>query len=178
MHCILYDFAMPSGNPFPIRDVGQSGRALGATFRQFVLPCDGGSGMNNAMLTFFKNNGLRRAMMLAVPVMVLIGCDTTPGAKRPGVEQAHPEAAVAPERIINYICDDGRTIEVTLNGPERAELKINGATARLTGVRSASGAKFQSADGSITFWSKGNEATIDTVTSKDRQTHMVCTLRP
>ena len=136
--------------------------------------------MNSAMLTFSIHHGFRRFLLLALPVLVLAGCETAssggPGGKQ--AAEARPEAALAPERVIDYNCDDGRMVEVTLNGPERAQLKINGATAALTAVRSASGAKFQSADGSITFWTKGNEATIDTVAGKDKQTHMVCTVVP
>jgi membrane-bound inhibitor of C-type lysozyme len=134
--------------------------------------------MNNAMLTFSIHSVFRKILLLALPVFWLAACETIPGGTRSDAPHAdsHPEAAVAPAHVIAYNCDDGRMVEVTLNGPERAQLKINGATAALTGVRSASGAKFQSADGSITFWSKGNEATIDTVVGKDKQTHMVCTI--
>lgn len=137
--------------------------------------------MNSAMLTFFINRRVRRALLLAVPVLWLAACETTaPGGGRSAARgnDATPESVAAPVSVINYDCDDGRGVEVTLNGPERAQLKINGAMASLTAVRSASGAKFQSADGSITFWSKGNEATVDTMTGKDKVTHMVCTVRP
>lgn len=132
--------------------------------------------MYSAMLTILMKRVLGPVLLLAVPVMLLTACETTGSGARSVESQASPEASVAPARVIHYTCDDGRSVEVTLNGPERAHLKINGATAALTAVRSASGAKFQSADGSITFWSKGNEATIDTVAAS-KQTHMVCTVR-
>lgn len=132
--------------------------------------------MYSAMLTNSIKRVLAPVLLLVVSVMVLTACQTTGSGARSAESQASPEASVAPARVINYTCDDGRSVEVTLNGPERAQLKINGATAVLTAVRSASGAKFQTADGSITFWSKGNEATIDTAAAS-RQTHMVCTVR-
>ena len=135
--------------------------------------------MNSPMLTYSIHRGFRGALLLAVPVLLLAGCQTTVDrGGRATSAQAGSEASYAPVRAIKYACDDGRTVDVTLNGPERAALKINGATAALTAVRSASGAKFQSADGSITFWSKGNEATIDTLAGKDKQAHMNCTVVP
>jgi len=135
--------------------------------------------MNSAMLTYLINRGFRGVLLLAVPVLMLAACQTTGGAGRNVTSGETPsESAGAPAHVIKYACDDGRKVDVTLNGPERAQLKINGATAALTAVRSASGAKFQSADGSITFWSKGNEATIDTVAGNNKQAHMVCTIVP
>ena len=136
--------------------------------------------MNSAMLTHSINRGFRGALLLAVPVFLLAACQTTSGGAGHDTASGdtHTESAGVPAHMIKYVCDDGRTVDVTLNGPERAQLKINGATAALTAVRSASGAKFQSADGSITFWSKGNEATIDTVAGNSKQAHMVCTIAP
>lgn len=85
-----------------------------------------------------------------------------------------PAAAVMEDHVIRYQCDDGRNVEVTLKGTERAALKINGAVAELRAVRAASGAKYESADKGLVFWSKGGEATIETMAAAGRKIRMTC----
>ena len=121
----------------------------------------------NTPVTFLRTvlRGCASCFMV-VCVLSTTSCATPPSDKntavrKPAATVATPEDFAAPERTIHYRCTDDRMASVTLRGAERAQLKIDGAATELAAVRTASGVKFQSADGTIIFWSKGNEATID-----------------
>jgi uncharacterized membrane protein/membrane-bound inhibitor of C-type lysozyme len=79
-------------------------------------------------------------------------------------ETAAPEEQVAPhppERDLDvnvYACDDGTSYTVAI-GPEAALLLLPDGARRLPHVRSASGARYASDDGTE-FWNKGEEAML------------------
>jgi membrane-bound inhibitor of C-type lysozyme len=102
-------------------------------------------------------------VVLAVSLCLSACAALPPDRGAPGRKPAPPapEDFVAPERAISYRCDDGRMLTMTLYGAESGTLKIGGAATEMRAVRAASGAKFESADRSITFWTKGNEAMIN-----------------
>lgn len=80
----------------------------------------------------------------------------------PHIEAVPVEQMAAPVRDIKYMCTGQRIVNIRLQGPERIDLNVDGAGTTLLAVRSASGARFESRDGSISFWSKGNEARLET----------------
>ncbi|MBU0799625.1 MAG: MliC family protein [Alphaproteobacteria bacterium] len=138
-----------------------------------MLQARGPSGMYSAMKKMrFTIIGLSMAVMLSACAAETVLQEDAP---RNAVTRPSPESAAAPERVINYRCADGLKVEVTLKGAERAALKIDGAWTEMTAVRAASGAKFQTADGTIVFWSKGNEAVLNSFFSGKR-TEISCTI--
>ena len=102
------------------------------------------------------------ALMIALLSLGLAACETA-STVAPAAVPAAPEAVAAPERTISYACDNGRPITVTLMGAERAALNVLGAATELRAVRTASGAKFESDDKTIVFWSRGREARVETL---------------
>lgn len=132
--------------------------------------------MNGVMLKNTIKNGLQNIALPMVVLLALGACVAHTGGGT--TAQNAGESAMIADRVISYNCDDGRTVDVTLNGPERAQLKIGGAVADLRAVRAASGAKFESADGGIVFWSKGNEAQIETSGKGGKKMRLNCGISP
>lgn len=116
------------------------------------------SGMYRPMADNF-----RKTMLVLTGALLLAGCEAVPSAPpaAQAPESAADRVAVVDDDAILYRCDNGQRAEITLDGPERARLKIAGAATDMIAVRAASGAKFESADGGIMFWSKGSTAQID-----------------
>lgn len=102
-----------------------------------------------------------RTMLALAAVAFFASCAAAPGRMTapPPVPTAED---VVPDRRVDYVCDDGRRVQVTLMGAARARLNVGGAMTDLAAVRAASGAKYATPDGSIVFWSKGNTASIIT----------------
>ena len=131
--------------------------------------------MNGAMLKNTMKNGLRNAVLPMVAALVLGACVAHTDGR--GADKDGGASAMMTDRVTAYNCDDGRTVDVTLSGAERVQLKIGGAAADLRAVRAASGAKFESADGGIVFWSKGNEALIETTGKGGKKVRLNCGIR-
>lgn len=128
--------------------------------------------MNGAMLKITMKNGLRNALLPMAAALMLGACVAHTGGKP--ADKGADASVIMTDRVIAYNCDDGRTVDVTLSGAERVQLKIGGAAANLRAVRAASGAKFESADGGIVFWSKGNEALIETTGAGGKKIRLNC----
>ena len=64
----------------------------------------------------------------------------------------------------SFKCPDAGTASVRFLGPETVELVFGGETYVLPRERSASGAKYASGD--VSFWNKGDEATIEAGSSR------------
>lgn len=104
-----------------------------------------------------------RFVLVAV-LLALASCASVNAGKNASAgtaATATPEDYAAPESVVNYRCGYDDRMQITLRGAERAQLKYAGAATELHAVRSSSGAKFESPDGKLVFWSKGTEATVD-----------------
>jgi len=77
--------------------------------------------------------------------------------EKPGSEGTPAAAQDEPQTFV-YECDDGSSFVARIEG-ERIWLFLPGKTIPLPHVQAASGAKYS--DGSITFWSKGEEARLE-----------------
>lgn len=87
------------------------------------------------------------ALRRVVPLLALAGCG------RQGVE---------------FVCADGARLTVIAT-PSTVQVRTGDTTRTLTLVQSASGAKYS--NGTLTFWSKGNEAFL---MSGDSVIHSIC----
>jgi len=110
-------------------------------------------------------NGRAAAFVLwPVVGLALAACGDSsrpPSAEAPGAAAEKVDDTPPPERDLDvnvYACDDGTSYTVAI-GPEAALLLLPDGARRLPHVRSASGARFASEDGTE-FWNKGEEAML------------------
>lgn len=115
-------------------------------------------------------------IIVAIVVLFLLRKDTEaptlsnrnePQATSPvspsSVKKENKESDTQNTQIIEYVCDEGREVVLTLSGPEYRNAKVNfgDSSASLTHVVSASGSRYTNGNESIVFWSQGNEAFIE-----------------
>jgi membrane-bound inhibitor of C-type lysozyme len=96
---------------------------------------------------------MRDAVLAASFVAVaLTACSQMPGATGSSIPPG--------SRQFEYKCADGTRFDVLMApAGDKAKLDLRGVLYELKQVRSASGAKFS--DGTMTYWSKGRDATIE-----------------
>jgi putative lipoprotein len=109
---------------------------------------------------------LRWATATAVPVLT----QGAPSAVEIVVQRVAAAGSPAGPRVFAYDCD-GLAFRAEVAG-ERALVFLPGRTVALAHVPSASGAKYS--DGNVTFWSKGEEASLEV----DGAVHAGCRARP
>jgi membrane-bound inhibitor of C-type lysozyme/uncharacterized membrane protein len=124
--------------------------------------------------TISKNKNTRNNLKLLNFILIILCCALalTAGCRQGGDQAAAIDKSITVGRhprtqTYVYECNDGYGFVARIEG-EKAWLFLPNGTISLPPVRSASGARYS--DGSITFWSKGEEALLET----DENSHRNC----
>ena len=101
------------------------------------------------------NGGLVFTTDTAYPV----GADSL-DAGRLLLVRAADEAPFGERRTFGFSCD-GEAVTVTYRGTDDATLAVGSDTYEMRRTRTASGERYATADGSVSFWNKGDEAMLE-----------------
>lgn len=107
---------------------------------------------------------LHKIMIAMLAAGLLSGCAGAGPGYTGGPYKKHSsglkERAALPAH--EFSCDNGSSLTVRYDDQGNAFLKLQGVEIDMRAAPAASGAKYQSADGTVVFWNKGNDATLQT----------------